>query len=185
MQRKNIYLWVASDRCWGEDSRILQFDEGNNLKRLMRNILPNSCLPCATATRPQSCSTHQLLLPKRTKFPEVQCPEGWRCPALVFSTQNGDRQLGTARGLWVLAPEPVKVRFQRGSVTPRWWKWGDTVWRSPVRACVPVPAPSSRMGSATGTIAPRLASTAVPSSWDGLQSPWGERGENSAADPAR
>lgn len=46
----NIYLWVASDRCWGEDSRILQFDGGNNLNRLMRNILPQCCLPCTTAT---------------------------------------------------------------------------------------------------------------------------------------
>lgn len=49
VQGMNIYLWVASDRCWGEDSWILQFAGGNNWNRLMRNILPNSCLPSATA----------------------------------------------------------------------------------------------------------------------------------------
>lgn len=99
----NIYLWVASDRCWGEDSRILQFDEGNNLNRLMRNILPNSCLPCAIATQPpfqQSSRTHQLLVPKCKKFLKVQCPKGWRCPTSASSTQNW-RQ-ATGKGPWPL-----------------------------------------------------------------------------------
>lgn len=117
MQGMNIYLWVASDRCWGEDSRILQFDEGNNLNRLMRNILPNSCLPCAIATQPpfqQSSSTRHLLVPKHTKFIKVWCPQGWRCPTLAFSTQNGDRQPGKGRGLWVLATELVEVQFRLG-----------------------------------------------------------------------
>lgn len=88
----------------------------------MRNILPNSCLPCAIATQPpfqQSSCTHQLLVSKRTKFIKVRCPKGWRCPTLAFSTQNGDRQPGKSRGLWVLATELVKVQFQLGSVALR------------------------------------------------------------------
>lgn len=113
----NIYLWVASDRCWGEDSRILQLDEGNNLNRLMRNILPNSCLLCAIAPLQQSSCTHQPLGSKHTKFTKVWCQKGWKCPALVFSTQNGDKQLG--KGLWGLATELVKVQFWLDSVTWR------------------------------------------------------------------
>lgn len=95
VQGMNIYLWVASDRCWGEDSWILQFAGGNNWNRLMRNILPLQLPPRCRRSR-----TQRPLGPKHTKFSQAWCPKGWRCPDLVVSTQNGARQLG--KGMWPL-----------------------------------------------------------------------------------
>lgn len=103
----NIYLWVASDRCWGEDSWVLQFAGGNNWNRLMRNILPYSCLPGATAPAHSG-----LWDPNTQSSARLGVHTGWRCPALVVSTQNGARQLGKGRGLWVLGAELVKVALE-------------------------------------------------------------------------
>lgn len=175
----NIYLWVASDRCWGEDSRILQFDEGNNLNRLMRNILPNSCLPCAIATQPpfqQSSSTHHLLVPKCTKFIRVWRPKGWRCPTLAFL--HPEWRQATGKGPWPLGTRnrvgesAISAGLSHSAVTAQ-PKWGER-WcgRARLGRAWPVPAPSTRMGLATDTIAPCFPSTAVFSSQDSLQSPW-------------
>lgn len=143
MQGMNIYLWVASDRCWGEDSRILQFDEGNNWNRLMRNILPNGCLPSAIATPPplqQSSSTHQPLASTRTGFIKVRGPKGCRYPNFGVSHPERRQAAGERAG----ASGDLQLSWGKRSFRQVKSLYGDCpssvggqlVWRSLDGVCV-------------------------------------------------